>query len=1032
MTRRIFWACVLSLCMCLAPTLSAKEADSSELSLLSFSLTPLMTIPLGADSALFNVGPGVELAFTYRLAFLPVVFIGGSFDVMWPSLHSVYFQTNGVIFGNSGIELGMQFNILKSLALQVYCGGGYSGFGLENGSHRPQGSPMFAETLFVAGGTRVSWSFIPSLSAGLGASYRYFWGLANELEISLGMAYHLPAGTKRAELVSTNQKLESSAQGEANPTTSLLSFSMASGSVWPFSFPGAGPMQFNIGNTGPVIDFSAQFRMPFFPALFLGADARGLYVLAQKPLLLPDGSSMLNHVFAGGGISMGAWVDIGSALSVRAFLSGGYAFPFPDSSASFVPYLALHSDLSYRILPSFSVGIGAACGFYAESNWFGFLPLTLVVMYSIPSKVAPANQPRPQNLPTQNTPELPQLLENVPAKERQTAVSQSQPPSSERQQAPVEPAPAAKPEQPQVAQVQQSAAAEVEQPESAQEQSQAAVPAPAQVVKETQAQAQQTQPVKQAPPSTIALVTQPTIAEEPPAPAEPPKPLEEKGKGLVIHDLAFDSVFPIFHTYYDNHRVGRLTLKNTEDVPVTDITVSLKIPQYMDLPKECAVIPEVKAGQGKDVDLYALFKSEILGITEKTKVAAEVSIAYTLRGRVTTLSKSETIRVFDRNAMTWDDNRKAAAFVTAKDPSVLMFSNNVNAMVKSRMNRAADRNLQMALAMHDALRLYGISYVSNPLTSYADVSKDKTAVDTLKFPRETFAYHSGDCSDLSILYCALLESLQIRTAFITIPGHIFIAFALKGSPEDARSSFSHPDELIITADTVWVPLEVTERNKTFLDAWQEGAKEYRENHSKNQADIYPIREAWGTFEAVGLPGTVDPPKLPDSKQVLQDFQSDVTRWVKQEIFAKVAELQANITKSKESAKAVNALGVLYARYDLEDEAEAQFQKAANKEEYAQALVNLGNLYFLKQEMEKALSFYERALKKAPRDPKAMLGVARASHELENYFRVKQAYDQLKKVAPDIAQQFAYLELKGDEATRAAELSGAKETVIWAE
>jgi tetratricopeptide (TPR) repeat protein len=322
--------------------------------------------------------------------------------------------------------------------------------------------------------------------------------------------------------------------------------------------------------------------------------------------------------------------------------------------------------------------------------------------------------------------------------------------------------------------------------------------------------------------------------------------------------------------------------------------------------------------------------------------------------------------------------------------------------------------------------------VSNPLTSYADVSKNKQAVDTLKFPRETFVYKSGDCSDLSILYCALMESVQIETAFITIPGHIFMAFALKMSPEEARASFSHSDELIFRNEKAWVPVEVTEREKPFLDAWQEGAKEWLQNQSKNQAGFYPVREAWNTYEAVGLPGTSSPPAIPDTDKVVQDFKADVGRHIQLEIYSKVAELQAAITKSKQNAKTVNALGVLYARYDLVEQAEAQFQGIVKKEEYVPALVNLGNLYFLVPDFEKAISYYDRAYKKSPKDPKVLLGMARASQELEDYRTVKKTYDELKKAAPDLAQQFAYLELKGEESTRAAEISGAKETMVWAE
>jgi tetratricopeptide (TPR) repeat protein len=527
-------------------------------------------------------------------------------------------------------------------------------------------------------------------------------------------------------------------------------------------------------------------------------------------------------------------------------------------------------------------------------------------------------------------------------------------------------------------------------------------------------------------------------------PAEKPKPqpLEQEAqqkpaeagsaKSLAISGMKLESIFPIFHTYYDTHPVGTVTLTNKGDSAATDVTVSFVIKQYMDAPKKSQPIASLAPGESKTVELYALFKSDILGITEATKLTAQVAVSYTFAGAAATVEDADSIRVYDRNAMMWDDNRKAAAFVTAKEPAVLLFSNNVNAAVKDRLNRAVDHNLQVAMALHDALRLYGMSYVSNPLTPYSEVSKNKLAVDTLKFPRQTFEYHSGDCSDLTLLYCALMESMQMETAFITIPGHIFMAFALKASPEEARAGFSHPDELIFRGEKAWVPVEVTEREGGFLAAWTAGAKEWRENLARNQADFYPVHDAWKLYEPVGLPGSAASPQVPAASKVLAEFQAEITKYVEQEIMTRVAALQAAITKSKESPKSLNALGVLYARYDLTDKAETQFKKAIVREEYVASLINLGNLSCLKDDYEGALAFYQRGYTKAPKNPAVLLGLARASQELEDYRTTKKTYDELKAVSPELARQFAYLELRGQESTRAAEAGGAKETMVWDE
>jgi tetratricopeptide (TPR) repeat protein len=87
---------------------------------------------------------------------------------------------------------------------------------------------------------------------------------------------------------------------------------------------------------------------------------------------------------------------------------------------------------------------------------------------------------------------------------------------------------------------------------------------------------------------------------------------------------------------------------------------------------------------------------------------------------------------------------------------------------------------------------------------------------------------------------------------------------------------------------------------------------------------------------------------------------------------------------------------------------------------------------MRQNYEKALSFYQRAFKQSPKDPIVLLCLARANHELQNYGEVKKLYQSLRNANPDLAGQFAYLDLQGDEATRAAEVSHVRDVVLWQE
>jgi tetratricopeptide (TPR) repeat protein len=387
------------------------------------------------------------------------------------------------------------------------------------------------------------------------------------------------------------------------------------------------------------------------------------------------------------------------------------------------------------------------------------------------------------------------------------------------------------------------------------------------------------------------------------------------------------------------------------------------------------------------------------------------------------------VTIYDRNALTWgSDDKKVCAFMSEKDPSVMSFSKNVGAIVKTKGNTALNVNLLSAMAMHQALLLYGLAYVPDPKTPYA--SKTNESVDLLQYPRQTFEYRSGDCDDLTILFCSLLEAIGIETAAITVPGHIFMAFAVGVSPDEVRKTYLHPDDFIFSDGKSWIPVEITERTGGFLLAWQEGAQEWRENVARQQANFILVHDGWNTYQPVGLPGLGQGITVPAAADIAKSFQAEMERFVDNEISLRAAKIQADIKKA-ETAKLDNSLGVLYGRYGLMDRAENAFQRALGKEEYVPTLLNLANIAFSKKEMDKALGFCDRASKNAPDSPQVLLAVARVNHAMENYGSVSKAYARLKALDPVLAEQFAYLDLRGSDAQKAADVSNAG-VLVWAE
>jgi len=504
----------------------------------------------------------------------------------------------------------------------------------------------------------------------------------------------------------------------------------------------------------------------------------------------------------------------------------------------------------------------------------------------------------------------------------------------------------------------------------------------------------------------------------------------QKRSRIEIIDSHFDPVFPVFYKYYNDNPLGSVIIRNAEKGTVKDVKVHLHVPQYMEKPKLCAHVREMKRDEEIQVPMLALFKDTILEITEGTKVTAEILIEYAYLDSVIGGESSETLLLYHRNAMTWDDDRKAASFVTAKDTEILRFSKNIASEIRRMGNRAVNLQFCSAMGLFEALRLYGIGYVIDPTTPYAELSQNKFSLDYLQFPIQTMSYKAGDCDDLSILYCALLESIGIQTAFITVPGHIYTAFLLDMDPRESTQLFASSDDLIVRGNRIWVPVEITMIQEGFVDAWRMGAKQWREHADAGTAALYPIESAWNTYAPVGITDVSERLAEISMGRFNDAYNSELERFVEREIGQRVNYLKDRIDASSNSSKLRNKLGVLYARFGLYDKAEAEFQQAASAQ-HAPAYVNLGNLAYLEKDTERAGEHFREALRIEADSIGALVGLAKIDYELENYGSVKRLYAQIEALSPATASRFAYLVSDLSDTGRAAAIQ-LQDRMLWSD
>ncbi len=496
---------------------------------------------------------------------------------------------------------------------------------------------------------------------------------------------------------------------------------------------------------------------------------------------------------------------------------------------------------------------------------------------------------------------------------------------------------------------------------------------------------------------------------------------------IDVNNVEFKQIYPVFYKYYDDHDFGKVSIQNLENGSINNVKVKFFIKQYMSQPKLCAEFDTISRNGIKEVPVVALFNEDILKITEATKVSADIIVEYDYISAKFEKTLTETLRLHHRNAMLWDDDEKISAFITAKDPGLLRFSKYTAGLIRENGSKAVNLNFRLGMGMFETLKLYGMNYVIDPTTPYAEFAGKTETPDYLQFPTQTLSYKGGDCDDLTVLYCAALESIGIETAFITIPGHIYAAFSLDMEPEKAEKYFKNSDDFIFLDNKTWVPVEITMFNEDFLKAWQTGAREWKDNKTLETARLYPTQVSWNKYEPVGMPGNEIRVPLPPSEDIVAVFSRSLDSFINGEIRITEQKLRAQISKSGFNAAKINTLGVLYARFGQFDKAEAEFKKVVEKEDYLPALINLGNIYLTKDNGAEAFSYFARAERIAPDNSKVLLGLARSSYDTGNIKAANSNFRKLETANPKLAMEYPHLGSENTAVGRASQVKNHEVT-----
>lgn len=497
-------------------------------------------------------------------------------------------------------------------------------------------------------------------------------------------------------------------------------------------------------------------------------------------------------------------------------------------------------------------------------------------------------------------------------------------------------------------------------------------------------------------------------------------------RSLRIDAPPLPPVFAAMQSYYVKNPIGAVTITNIDKQPVTDAKVTFFQAGYMDSPTPVAEIAELKPGESRKVELLASFNEAVFSTQGITPLNGEVAVTYRSKGRDGDQKQSVSYDLHDKTAITWDNDRKVAAFITPKDSALLNYTSWIRRSCKDQTIPTYSEPLQLGMQVFAALGEIGCLYQADPTLPFTKVQGDTVVVDSISLPRDTLKRITGDCDDLTVLYCSLLESAGTETGFITVPGHIYAAFNTKMAGRDYAKVHPERTMTINVDDQLWVPVEITLIGKTgFMEAWRKGIEEWvAHDADPGKRALYQTRTSQELYRAVGLKETDLGLQYGRAENIVAGFRKDLDKLV--ETLTAEARSRAQTSGTKQE---YNRLGVLYAQLARYSQAEDAFNQALKFDPaYESAGINLANIKFLKQDYAGALARLQAVYQGMERKGegssalafKVLINLSKTCYQMARYPDAQQYFDKAKSIDPNKVAEYAYLGESGTEGSRAAE------------
>lgn len=284
-------------------------------------------------------------------------------------------------------------------------------------------------------------------------------------------------------------------------------------------------------------------------------------------------------------------------------------------------------------------------------------------------------------------------------------------------------------------------------------------------------------------------------------------------------------IYPASSAVYAFRPVGRARVRNVTDAPI-DATVGFRIDGFTDARTESRP-QRIPPGETAEIPFFAVLNAAVQGVRSMTVGEGEVSVTAV---RSEGAEDRYPARVLVRGKNDWNgDATLLKYFLTPGDPAILSATRAALGASAAAADSADPRlrNFFRARTLFDALS-GRLLYVHDPRGSQ----------DHVQYPSETLDLRGGDCDDLTVLFCSMLSSIGIRTAFVDVvppeapdSAHIYLMFDTGIPAGEAGLLSDNPKRYVVRGaqsgpPTVWVPLEPTLTRKGFDAAWEDAANQY--------------------------------------------------------------------------------------------------------------------------------------------------------------------------------------------------------------